>query len=101
LLARGPALPRFITTHSLGEIGHAGRARADAILLSPVFPTRSHPGARTLGALQFRLLAAWSGVPAIALGGMTAHRAKRLKAPFWAAIDGICAEATRPIPKDS
>ena len=30
---------------------------ADAVLLSPVFPTRSHPGAPVLGPVRFRLLA--------------------------------------------
>ena len=93
-LARGPAVVRLVTAHSLAEIAAATRARADAILLSPVFPTRSHPGARTLGALRFRLLAARSPVPVIALGGMTPRTAKRLRGYAWAAIDGLS-------PKDS
>ena len=88
-LARGPALVRLVTAHSLREIGQAARARADAILLSPVHPTRSHPGARTLGGMRFRLLAARSPVPVIALGGMNAARARALKWEKWAAIDGI------------
>lgn len=83
LLASGPALPRLVTAHSLREL----RApRADAFVLSPVFPTRSHPGAKTLGALRFRLLARQA--PVIALGGMTVRRAAALGAP-WAAIDGL------------
>jgi thiamine-phosphate pyrophosphorylase len=77
------------TAHSLREIGKARRAGADAILISPVFPTRSHPGARALGAVRFRLLAARAGVPVIALGGMTPQRARRLRTARWAAIDGI------------
>jgi len=80
---------RLLTAHSLREIGAARRARADAILLSPVFPTRSHPGARTLGPCRFRLLAARAGLPAIALGGMNSRRARRLRAGRWAAIDGL------------
>jgi thiamine-phosphate pyrophosphorylase len=88
LLARGPAMLRLVTAHSLAEIGAALRTRADAILLSPVFPTRSHPGARTLGPLRFHLLAARSRVPVIALGGMNRQRAKRLPGQPWAAIDG-------------
>lgn len=90
--ARGSNL-RLVTAHSLAEVARARRARADAILLSPVFATRSHPGARTLGPLRFRLLAARAGVPVIALGGMTASR-WRLGCHGWAAIDGL-------IPKDS
>ncbi|MDE8650758.1 thiamine phosphate synthase [Novosphingobium album (ex Liu et al. 2023)] len=88
-LTRGPALARLATAHGLREIGQANRARADAVLLSPVFPTRSHPGARVLGPARFRLIAARSRVPVIALGGMTARRARHLHAARWAAIDAL------------
>jgi thiamine-phosphate pyrophosphorylase len=91
-LTAGPALPRLCTAHSLREIRHCGRA--GAVLLSPVFPTRSHPGAKALGPLRFRLLAAHALVPVIALGGMDARRARRLGHARWAAIDGLS-------PKDS
>lgn len=80
---------RFATAHSLAEIGAAVRARADAILLSPVFPTRSHPGASVLGAVRFLHLAHCSPLPVIALGGMTKRRAARLPVWGWAAIDGL------------
>jgi thiamine-phosphate pyrophosphorylase len=79
----------LITAHSLREIGMANRARADAILLSPVFATRSHPGASTLGLVRFRLMARHAQVPVIALGGMNRQRARSLKWKKWAAIDGI------------
>ncbi len=88
-LASGPALPRLVTAHSLREMGKARRARADAILLSPVFPTRSHPAANTLGPVRFRLLAAHASVPVMALGGMNRTHARRLETQKWAAIDGI------------
>jgi thiamine-phosphate pyrophosphorylase len=78
------------TAHSLREIGLANRARADAVLLSPVFPTRSHPDASTIGPVRFRLLAAHSEMPVVALGGMTARTARRLGWPRWAAIEGLC-----------
>ena len=77
------------TAHDLAEIGLANRARADAVLLSPVFPTYSHPNAATLGPLRFRLLASYARMPVIALGGMTPSRAERLDWPRWAAIDGL------------
>ena len=77
------------TAHSLTEIGLANRMRADAVLLSPVFPTRSHPEAPALGPLRFRLLARHAQVPVIALGGMSAATARRLAWPRWAAIDGL------------
>jgi thiamine-phosphate pyrophosphorylase len=101
LLAKGPATLRLITAHSLREIAQAKRARADAVLLSPVFPTRSHPGGKPLGPLLFRMLAARSKVPVIALGGMNRHRARRIGAANWAAIDSFCGETSRLIRKDS
>ena len=79
---------RLVTAHSLHEIGMAQRLRADAVLLSPVFPTRSHPGTNVLGPVRFRLLARHAQVPVIALGGVNAHRARGLKWKKWAAIDG-------------
>ncbi|WP_232332836.1 thiamine phosphate synthase [Novosphingobium aquimarinum] len=88
-LARGPRLMRFATAHDLREIGRANRHRADAILLSPVFATRSHPGGETLGPVRFRLLAARSRVPVIALGGMDHARARRLRWRKWAAIQAF------------
>lgn len=76
----------LVPVHSLAEIG---RAKGAALLLSPVFPTRSHPGAATLGPLRFRLLAARARLPVIALGGMDALKARRLNWPMWAAIDAF------------
>lgn len=85
-LAYGPR-GDLAPAHSLRELAQAGRAVA--VLLSPVFPTRSHPGAPSLGPLRFRLLAARSQVPVIALGGMNARSARRLKWPRWAGIDAF------------
>jgi thiamine-phosphate pyrophosphorylase len=86
---RGP-LPRLYPVHNRSEIGAAERAGAALLLLSPVFPTRSHPGARTLGPHRFARLAASARKPVIALGGMTSPRFRRLQklgAEGWAAID--------------
>lgn len=82
-------LVRLATAHSLRELASATRAGADAVLLSPVFPTRSHPGARTLGPARFRLLAACAPVPVIALGGMNPRTARALAWRQWAAIDAF------------
>ncbi len=101
LLGSGPALPRLVTAHSLRELGEAMAARSDAVLLSPVYPTRSHPGAAVLGPVRFRLIAARSKVPVIALGGMNRRSVARLKHPHWAAVDGLCDETNRGNPKDS
>lgn len=90
-LRRRPSRPtlRLATAHSLREIGRAARAGADAVLLSPVYPTRSHPGAPVLGPVRFLLLARQSPLPVLALGGMTRARAARLPVHGWAAIDGL------------
>ena len=77
------------TAHNLQEIGLANSLGADAVLISPVFPTHSHPGAPSLGSVRFRMLAKHSRVPVIALGGMDPARAKALDWPRWAAIDGL------------
>ena len=87
--AKVPGRRYLATAHSAREIARANLAGADAVLLSPVFPTRSHPGVATLGPVRFRLLARLSAVPVIALGGMDARRARRLRWPCWAAIDGL------------
>lgn len=77
------------TAHSLRELGEARRARADAVMLSPAFATRSHPGAAALGPVRFRLLARHATMPVIALGGLNPHTARRLGWHRWAAIDGL------------
>ncbi len=77
------------TAHNLAEIGLTNRVRADAVMLSPVFATRSHPDATTVGTVGFRLLARHALMPVIALGGMTPATARRLGWPRWAAIDGL------------
>ena len=77
------------TAHNLAEIGLANRVRADAVLLSPAFLTRSHPDAAALGPMRFRLLAAHAQMPVIALGGMNPLTARRLAWRRWAAIDGL------------
>lgn len=87
MLARGPQCLRLVTAHSLAELARA--RRADAVLLSPVFSTRSHPGGKVLGPLRFRLLAARAPVPVIALGGMGPAASRRLGWPRWAAIDSF------------
>ena len=44
---------------------------------------------RALPVAQFHMLARHAQMPVIALGGMTAKRAKALKWRRWAAIDGL------------
>lgn len=87
VLARGGVGVRLVTAHSLREIGAA--RRADAVVLSPVFATRSHVGSAVLGAVRWLLLARRCRERAVALGGMDAVRARRLGGVRFAAIDGL------------
>lgn len=78
--------------HSPAQMRRAERAGVDALFVSPVFATRSHPKARPLGAVRFGLLARQARKPVIALGGMTARRGRALRAMGahgWAAIDAL------------
>ncbi|WBO22582.1 thiamine phosphate synthase [Sphingomonas abietis] len=64
---------------------------ADLILVSPVYPTRSHPGAPTLGLVRLGLLIGRDRSGIVALGGMNDARARslrRLGVRRWAGIDG-------------
>lgn len=88
-LGKAPGLLRLATAHDALEIALAKTLQVDGIFLSPVFPTRSHPGGACLGIDNFRALAESAQMPVIALGGMTAERARALDWPRWAAIDGL------------
>ena len=84
---RGSGL-RTASAHNLAELRAAEREGAELVFLSPVFETRSHPGARALGPGRFSLIAHQARVPVIALGGMNAARARKLGGAWgWAAID--------------
>ena len=91
LWPRRAGLLQLATAHGPREIAEANRKGADAVLLSPVYPTRSHHGATTLGPARWGALAKLSNAPAIALGGMTSAGAARLRCKRWAAIDGLSA----------
>jgi thiamine-phosphate pyrophosphorylase len=87
---RGRGGFRTASTHDLAELRAAERAGAGLVFLSPVFPTRSHPGARTLGRVRFGLVARQARIPVIALGGMDSRRWRSLRplgAYGWAGID--------------
>ena len=74
--------------HDVGEARAARRAGADAVFVSPVFATRSHPGAAWLGRRRARVIARAAGVPIIALGGMNEARFRGLRGFHgYAAID--------------
>ena len=86
----GPRGLMSAPVHNLRELRSAECAGIDLLFVSPVFPTRSHPGGRTLGTLRFGQLIRHARKPVIALGGVTPRRAgalMRLGAYGWAGID--------------
>jgi 8-oxo-dGTP diphosphatase len=56
--------------HNRGELLRAAELGVDFVVLSPVLPTRSHPGAPTLGWERFAELCLDLPMPVFALGGM-------------------------------
>ncbi len=80
-----------IAAHDRRDLVAAWREAADLVFVSPVFATRSHPGARPLGPVRLGLMLD-GRLPAYALGGMNARRFKRLNGlglHGWAAIDAF------------
>lgn len=87
--ARGRGI-RTAPAHDRREAVAALRLGVQALFVSPVFPTRSHPHASALGRARFGMLVRGIDVPVIALGGMNAQRAatlSRFGTYGWAAID--------------
>ena len=67
--------------HDRAEIDRAAQCGFDGVLISPVFPTTTHVGARGLGVFNFLALAQHAkahGLVVYALGGVTEARFKRL-----------------------
>jgi thiamine-phosphate pyrophosphorylase len=74
------AHPRWLITSSAhGAAAIAAAQSADAVLISPVFATASHPAQQALGAVRFAALAAGARA-AYALGGIDGDSAQRLAA---------------------
>jgi len=90
---RRRAAPKLFVTaaaHSERAIIAAAHAGVDAVLISPVFPTRSHPGKPSLGVIRFAALAHRAhalGLTVYALGGMIDTSKIRRLTPC--AVDGI------------
>lgn len=68
--------------HSLTALRRAERAGADLVLLSPVFPTASHPGGRVLGLYRAAALATATDLAVLAMGGIERGNARRLPSQF-------------------
>lgn len=70
-LTRRPELEWVAAScHDAGELARAAALELDFVVLSPVLPTGSHPGAATLGWDRFRELLRDCPLPVFALGGL-------------------------------
>ncbi|MDX8406955.1 MAG: thiamine phosphate synthase [Mariprofundaceae bacterium] len=75
--------------HNADELTAAAKAGADWAMLSPVFPTHSHPGAAHLGPERFSQLADRAALPVVALGGITPVNAAAISGKPIAVIGAI------------
>jgi thiamine-phosphate pyrophosphorylase len=73
--ARFPSMFITMSAHSLRALS---RGHVDAIFLSPVFATESHPNRPPLTAVRANLMARQTRVPIYALGGVNSRNALRL-----------------------
>jgi thiamine-phosphate pyrophosphorylase len=87
-------LPFSRAVHSIEEAEAARAEGAALVFVSPVRPTRSHPGQEPLGKARAAKIARAAGVPAIALGGMDWLAWMGMRDVFhgWAAIDAWLGE---------
>ena len=74
----GPGMLLTVAAHSREAMLRAAQIRADAILLSPLFRTVSHPHIEPLGLRRFAALVQESKVPVYALGGVTKKNIRAL-----------------------
>jgi thiamine-phosphate pyrophosphorylase len=76
--------------HSVGEVAVARVSGADIALLSPIFPTESHPEARPLGLESLVEARKAAGkMPVFALGGVNVQNAESCIAAGAAGVAGI------------
>ncbi len=91
--ARRRRRPVTVACHDRAALAMAGRLGLAAALLSPVFPTTSHPGAAVLGPLRFARLCHAARLPVYALGGVGPATLGGLAGSGAAGIAGVGAFA--------
>jgi thiamine-phosphate pyrophosphorylase len=87
--------PNWLITaaaHSMPAAARALSHGANAVMLSPVFPTQSHPDRGALGAVRARLIARQMPRPVYALGGIDALSSGQLSGFAGLAAIGALAE---------
>jgi thiamine-phosphate pyrophosphorylase len=87
-----PSMLLSVAAHSPRALAKAATTGADFALLSPVFPTQSHPEGRAIGVLRFSAWAKKAALPVYGLGGINDQNIRRLRCSGtagWAAIEGL------------
>jgi len=84
-----PNMSLSASCHDAAQLQQASDAGADFALLSPVFPTASHPGVPHLGVQGFKKLATAAALPVVALGGVSLENRQRLAAYPIAVISAL------------
>jgi thiamine-phosphate pyrophosphorylase len=65
-----------MSAHSARGVAAASRLAANAVFLSPIFQTVSHPNTMALGATRWAMLARTSRIPVFSLGGLNPSNVK-------------------------
>jgi thiamine-phosphate pyrophosphorylase len=81
-----------VRVHDLRELRRALLGRTPMILLSPLYPTASHPDRRPLPRMRAAAMARLARRRLVALGGMNAKRFSRIERlgfQGWAGIDAF------------
>lgn len=92
----GPRAILGVSAHSAEEARAAERAGADYIGIGAVFPTGSKDGVSVLAPEAVRAITSSVGIPAVAIGGITAENAARLSGLGLAGVAAISAIFAEP-----
>jgi thiamine-phosphate pyrophosphorylase len=95
--ARRPDWLITMSAHSLHAVGRAFVVGADAVLLSPVFSTKSHRDRTPLAPIRANVIARQSPGPLYALGGVDGRNAQRINGRLFVGLAAIGALEITPI----
>jgi thiamine-phosphate pyrophosphorylase len=90
---RYPAQTITASAHSSRSLLRAQHLPVDAVFLSPILATRSHPDRAALTSLRANMIARESKIPVYALGGIDARNARLLAPDAFAGIAAVGALA--------
>jgi thiamine-monophosphate kinase len=91
--AGGPGLLVGVSTHGRAEVQAASAAAADYAFFGPLYPSRSHPGAKPPPPHRFLEISRRSPIPLVPIGGLTPARIRALGLRSAAAIDSLLGAA--------